>query len=151
MTRRKPVYYRNSDYEGQPHYAIEPGFRTIYSLQLCNNEHMVKALLPSMKERDPIFSIGYGPQKVGITYPDNYLKRPDRPEYNLRYDKALDESITRDVYVNDANRTTSIVNAKPAVNTVMGRQGEAISMSADNHKYTKWNETLQKFEVIDVT
>lgn len=146
MEKRKPVYNRNSDYEGRTTNMINPGYRALYSLQISNNEHIVKSLTP-----DPIFSLGYGPQDVSVTYPDDYLKRPDRPEYNLRYDKALDESITTDVYVNDPERTTSIINPRPAVNPVMSAMGDAIAMNVENTQYTKYNKTTGKIDVVDVT
>ena len=143
--QRKPVWYRNSAYEKSTTPMINPGYRTLYSLQISNNEHIVKSLMS-----DPIFSIGYGPQDVNVKYPDDYLKRPDRPEFNLRYDRQLEESITPDVYTVDANRTHDIMNPRPAVNTVMGQVGESISMSPNNNKYTKWNAETQKYEVIDI-
>ena len=84
---REPVYYRNSDYEQDPtenNYFdyINPGYRALYSLQLCNNEHIVKSLIPVLdedgneydpddpnkryKERDPIFGLGYTPTDVSV-------------------------------------------------------------------------------------
>ena len=142
--RRQPVWYRNSDYEGTPKRTIDPGYRTLYSLQISNNEHIVKSLTP-----DPIFSIGYGPHDVTTVYPDNYLKNRDYPEFNLRYDRDLEESITPDVYTVDADRTKDILNPRPAVNMVMTTMGDAMAMAPDNSKYTKWNEETQKYDIID--
>lgn len=135
--RRRDVWYRNSDAEGNPNKSIDPGWRTLYSLQLCNNEHIVESLIP---DKDKIFSIGYEPQSVNVHMPDNYLdpsyiasaeyrksddyKRP----YNLRYDKGLEEAITQDVYTVDNDRTTDIVNPRPAVNPVMANVGDAIAL-----------------------
>lgn len=63
--RRKPVWYRNDKYDkyrGRNGYtitpdssAMNPGYRSLYSLQMSNNEHIVESLLP------PMFSLGYGP------------------------------------------------------------------------------------------
>lgn len=134
---RDRVWSRNSEYEvtKAPREDINPGYRSLYSLQLANNEHIVKSLI------DPIFSLGYGPQEIGITYPDDYLK-PEyvdrytggtvvKKPYNLRYDRDLEESITSDVYTVDDNRTSSIVAPRPAVNPIMSKVGDAISLNPD--------------------
>ena len=138
---RNPVYYRNKDAEGQPTPYVEPGFRSLYSLQLANNEHIVKSLIPDKDtgdyvERDPIFSLGYGPQDVSQHYPDNYLRLKDYPEYNLRYNRGLEESITPDVYTVDGSRTKSIVKPAPAVNPKMMTIGDAISLNSQNTQYS---------------
>lgn len=75
---RDRVWSRNSEAEYRKAFReeINPGYRSLYSLQLANNEHIVKSLI------DPIFSLGYGPHELGITYPDDYLK----PEYMDRYE-----------------------------------------------------------------
>lgn len=152
METRRDVYYRNSDAEKKPSHVINPGYRTLYSLQIANNEHIVKALIPSTGEvPDPIFSLGYGPQDVNVVYPDNYLKHSDYPEFNLRYDKELDESFGYDVYQFDPERTSTIIDSKPQVNPVMGQMGEAISMAPNNSKYTVVNKETGDIEVKDVT
>lgn len=152
METRRDVYYRNSDAEKKPSHVINPGYRTLYSLQIANNEHIVKALIPSTGEApDPIFSLGYGPQDVNVVYPDNYLKHSDYPEFNLRYDKELDESFGYDVYQFDPERTSTIIDSKPQVNPVMGQMGEAISMAPNNSKYTVVNKETGDIEVKDVT
>lgn len=80
---RQPVYYRNSDYEKGPTENesspyINPGYRSLFSLQLCNNEHIVRSLIPippseddkisppnyPTKDRDKIFGLGYTPTDV---------------------------------------------------------------------------------------
>lgn len=150
---RNPVWYRNSVAEGATNANMNPGYRSLYSLQLCNNEEIVKSLI------DPIFSLGYGPQ-VDVTYPDNYLRPPfattDEPKWNLRYDRTLDETITpsasagnHDVEVVDVNREQSITAPKPAVNTVMSQLGDSISMNGTNTEYTK--NTDNGIVVDDVT
>lgn len=139
--RREDVYYRNSDAEGNPTPYIESGYRALYSLQLCNNDHIVKSLIPDIEtgqdvERDVIFSLGYGPQDVSQHYPDNYLRIKDYPEYNLRYDRGLEESITPDVYTIDKERTADVMSLKPAVNPTMISVGGAISLNDHNTKYS---------------
>lgn len=144
---RNKTYYRNSKSEGEPTSMINPGYRALYSLQLCNNEHTVKALIPSAVdpdkkvEPDATFSLGYGPQDVTVTYPDNYLKNSDNPMFNLRYDRAQEESFGSDVYTLDADRTTDILNPRPAVNPKMATIGDAISLNTHNTKYIETDES----------
>ena len=159
---RRNVWYRNADYEGgledTPVQArnrdINPGYRALYSLQLCNNEHIVRSLVPvkpgepidgkELKERDKIFGIGWKPQDVSMTYPDNYVL-PDEEwdrlpngkirAWNLRYDKAREEELSRDVWTIEDDRTEDIVNPRPAVNPVMRALGDSVSMNSDNDQY----------------
>ena len=140
---RQDVYYRNSDAEGGTNPYVNPGYRALYSLQLSNNEHIVKALVPhkdtgEMIEPDAIFSLGYGPQDVNVVYPDNYLKTKDYPAYNLRYDKQLEEQISKDVYTVDKIR--SAIKTSPMVNPVMMTLGDAISLNNDNTSYSQSDE-----------
>ncbi len=156
---RRSVWYRNSEVEGVSSMnpvtpdasvdGINPGYRALYSLQLCNNEQIMKALI------DPIFSLGYGPQEVGVTYPDNYLKEPDqplkdewgnytnkniygdKPVWNLRYDKQAEDDLGSDVDTIDEARTESIIKPRPAVNPIMSQLGDAISRNEENTVYTK--------------
>lgn len=143
---KENVYYRNKDYEASitpsPSENINPGLRSLSSLQLCNNDHIVKALLPS------IFDIGYGPQDVSVQYPDDYLKDADYPLYNLRINNQLEHQLTNKVYtIEDA---TSVTAPKPAVNPVMAALGDAISLNARNTAYTKYDTTTGKIEVVRV-
>ena len=147
---RDLVYNRNIDAEGNPDPKINPGYRALYSLQLCNNEHIVKSLI------DPIFSLGYGPQDVDVKYSKDYLKYPYQDKYygrptmtdksrawNLRYDKDQEESITSDVYTVDSDRTSDILNPRPAVNPIMSKLGDAIAISIypdDTTNYTEVDE-----------
>ena len=136
---RHGVYYRNLEYEKYPlPEYIDPGYRSLYSLQLCNNEHIVKALLPSLEDPEKIFSLGYGPQDVGVTYPDNYLKDKDNPQFNLRLDRNLEESYTPSVYT--VETAESVISPKPAVNPVMAAFGDAISLNSANTHYTRYNK-----------
>lgn len=140
------VNSRNSDVESKA--SINPGYRAIYSLQLCNNDQIVKSLI------DPIFSLGYGPQEISTTYPDNYLKYPYQDRYanhrpyqldkskawNLRYDKKLEESIDKSIYTVDQDRTKDILNPRPAVNPIMSQLGDAIAMNPSDPTNTKYTE-----------
>lgn len=127
--RTGPTWYRNSTYEpDRTNKDILPGYRALYSLQLCNNEHIVKSLL------DPVFSLGLGPKDVGVTYPDNYLKNKDDPNINLRYNRHLDESYSNDIRQIDEG---TIIKPKPSVNTIMMELGSAISLNSENTSYTE--------------
>lgn len=131
---RQPVYYRNSKYESDNQVAddagkytgigtnpdIDPGYRTLYSLQLCNNEQTVKSLL------DPIFSIGYSPTVITDT-PTNYLKYP---MYNLRYEKGKDVAIDDVSTIRDDG---TIIDPKPAINPIMLQIGDAIAINDNQH------------------
>ena len=143
---RQDVYYRNSKYEVTTDQRFNPGYRALYSLQLCNNEHMVKSLI------DPIFSLGYGPQSEDQTYsdepyyitednvtvvnPKSYLVPPysDMPPYNLRYDRMQELSVTTDVVTLDEdNNVGTIIHPKPAVNPIMATLGDAIEIEDTKH------------------
>lgn len=141
---RHGVYYRNSDAEGTPtSILMNPGYRTLFSLQIANNDHIVKSLIPSAPggDTDAVFSLGYGPQDVSIMYPDNYLTQDDAPEYNLRYDRDLEESFP-DVYTLDESRSSTTTDPKPAVNPICSiNLGDAMSMAPDNSMYTKTDGT----------
>lgn len=155
---RNDVWYRNSDYEdmtygdgtygsGAGEYpngdgpGCDPGYRSLFSLQLSNNEEIVKALI------DPIFSIGYEPQTVDVQMPVEYLNEPyrstDVPKINLRYDKHQDELNTEgrtldryDVTTIDDTRSSDVLNPRPAVNPVMSALGDSISLNELNTLYT---------------
>ena len=147
LAPRHPVYKANMDYEKQPAVGfINPGYRSLYSLQLSNNEHIVKALLPSLEEPDRIFDIGYGPQNVDVVYPDNYLKHADNPMYNLRLNRDLETSLTPSVYTND--KAEDVMNPKPAVNPPMSVLGDAISLNETNTSYTKYDKETGEIKVI---
>lgn len=169
---RKPVWYRNSDYEdmsygdgtyggGAGEYpngdgpGCDPGYRTLFSLQLSNNEEIVKALI------DPIFSLGYQPQTIDVQMPINYLNEPyrstDVPQVNLRYDKHQDELNTEgrtldtyDVTTIDPARSADVINPRPAVNPVMSTLGDSLSLNDVNTSYTKASEdTVHVQTVLD--
>lgn len=142
---RRQVYYRNSKYEGETTSFMDPGYRSLYSLQLSNNEHIVKALLPSLEEPEKIFSLGFGPENVETVYPDNYLKTGDDPLYNLRVDRNLEESYTPAVYTVES--AEDILTPKPAVNPPMFHLGDAISLNDMNTQYTEFNRETGEIEV----
>lgn len=162
--RREDVWYRNSEYESMytPNQSsgwINPGWRSLYSLQLCNNEHIVKSLIT-----DPIFGLGYLPQTpedVSI-YGDAYILPSeenlaiDDPNYpgkypnawNLRYDQGVDmaamvtPNTTYEVQTVDDERTDvaakNYVEPKPQINPVMTVVGDAISLNKMNSQYIVW-------------
>ena len=125
-TGRDPVWYRNSVAEGSPNTNINPGLRALNSLQLCNGEEVVMALVPS------IFSLGYGPQTASETFPDVVVADP--PMWNLRYDSTTDTAHTplssnNELVVGtlDESRTTSVIAPRPAVNNPMAQLGDPLS------------------------
>lgn len=107
------------------------GYRSLYSLQLANNENIVKSLAPK------IFSVGFGPEDVTVTYPDDYLINPSKEDmekpWNLRYDLRTDEtytdvlnSETKYIATIDKERSDDILSPRPAVNVPMYKVGDAI-------------------------
>lgn len=159
---RRNVWYRNADYEGgqedTPVQAksrnINPGYRALYSLQLCNNEHIVKSLIPTkpgdpideqdLREKDQIFGLGWRPQDVTTTYPDSYVLPDEELEktsagriraWNLRYDKAREKAESEDVWTIEDDRSSDIITPRPAVNPVMHVLGDGVSMNSKNDQY----------------
>lgn len=153
---RHRTYNRNKDAEGETSSEINPGYRAMYSLQLANNEHVVKALVPE------IFSIGFGPDTVDTYYEDDYLKHKQEDRYsdgrvvtnkpwNLRYDNKADKDLGEDVYTND--KLQNVQKVSPAVNPVMTKLCEAISMNPNdpqNKQYTKRDEK-NVIKIVDIT
>ena len=161
--RRELAWSRNSEAEGTP--IVNAGWRALYSLQLCNNEHIVKSMIPKkasepdgdLKDKDPIFGLGYLPQDV-TTYdptnknnsyvlPDEYNLPKNSPlgpgvypnAWNLRYDKNRElaeyAAGQPDVWTIEDDRTTSTIKPRPAVNPVMGVAGDAMSLNKANDQY----------------
>lgn len=137
---RALAWRSNSAYEdehGGP--SVNAGYRTLYSLQLCNNEHIVKSLVP------PIFDLGYGPQDVDVVYPDNYYEYSGAPfnrrgemddftkPYNLRLNKYVEDTTSHDVHTLDRNRKSTIIDPAPKVNDIMGVIGEVIISNVEDH------------------
>lgn len=160
---RQPVYYRNSMYETEPtenisSEYINPGYRAMYSLQLCNNEHIVSSLLPNVNK---IFGLGYRPTDAvpGVDVSIEISNKPvfkdpihsplyDVDEmpvtYNLRYDESKDSYFllgstankVRDISVIDPARSAGgITSPRPAVNPIMTTVGDAISINSKNSQY----------------
>ena len=139
---RHSVYYRNSKAEKTADPNINPGYRALYSLQLCNNVEIVKSMIPS------IFDLGYQPQLADMQFDIDYIssdKNPnymynDKPVVNLRYNKPLDDSLEDDVHVVDEFRTVDSIHPQPAVNPRVVKLGDAISMNDTNTSYTHVNK-----------
>lgn len=120
---RRDAWLSNSDAEDEP--TINPGFRTLYSLQMANNEHMFRSLLK------PIFDLGYYPQddseesQQAVNEQDQFLNNQSNPKWwNLRYDRESDSFITPEVQVNDT--VEGATTSKPRVAPVMGCLGDAM-------------------------
>lgn len=126
---RQKVWYRNSEYEDNRAdiYNIDPGYRSLYSLQLANNEQIVNSLLKD-PDSGKIFSLGYNPvsKNGSVTNASMYPEGSDKPEWNLRYDAEKDRSISADTFVNDPSRTSTPTAPKPAVNPIMMSIGDAV-------------------------
>jgi hypothetical protein len=106
---REKVYARSSTAEPFP--TVDAGYRALNSLQLSNNNHIVKALIdvndtmPDMSNpladdsnhyKVPNVIFAQGITDVGIDIPDDI--RMSNPKYNLLYNKTTDEQITPAVY-----------------------------------------------------
>lgn len=119
---RKPVWARSSvsPIGGEP--TVNAGYRALSSLQMANNEHIVKSLFS-----EPIFDLGYGP--TVDTMEDVNVKDP---RYNLRYNRAVDlqtQTSSEDylpVDTLDHNRESTSTDPKPKVNGIMTQVGQRI-------------------------
>ena len=146
---RREVWFRNSKAEGDPSTTINPGWRSLFSLQLCNNEHVLDAMLPDTMQ---IFSLGYGPDAIDVQYPDEYIldtsdpnhprrrvsRDPDKPDwmaYNLGLDRDMEKQISADVYTIYDDQSKTILNPIPAVNPPKFQVGDAISLNDQNAEY----------------
>lgn len=134
---RKPAWSRSSTSPVGAAPTQNAGYRALSSLQLANNEHIVKSLFSQ-----PIFDIGYGPliDRVG-TYSSADVKDP---RYNLRYNKTVDLESYRSIddrpigqeivdeighlpiETLDVNRDSTELNPKPKVNGIMAELGQRI-------------------------
>ena len=129
--KRQDVWRTNSVYEGETDPEINPGLRSLFSLQTSNNEETVIALLPT------IFSLGFTPQTVDETFPDDYREHPNPPEWNLRYDSTTDEEISPmamdefPVVQTIKPDSADILHPNPAVNPVMAQLGDAMADSTE--------------------
>ena len=120
--------------DGKP--TMNAGYRALSSLQMANNEHIVKSLFS-----EPIFTLGGGPTVDTIEKFD-----VDDPKYNLLYNRTVDiQSYTENVngephptydvdnppeYLPvdtlDHNRDSVPTNPKPKVNGIMMHMGQRI-------------------------
>ena len=152
---RRPMWRRNQKYEVTPDGEINPGYRALYSLQLSNNEHIVKSMLK------PMFTLGYGPHE-GDTESDEYYRenqdiRDDRPWdiKNLRYEENNNAFGDGWSYLDDS-RTSTNSKPKPRLNPSVLKIGDAIPMNPypleeyDNEKYTKSSDPDNKGRNIEV-
>ena len=106
---RSPVWYNSSTAPvgGEP--KVSAGYRALSSLQMANNEHIVKSLFSK-----PIFDLGYAPTVDTATTTDIR-----DPKYNLRYNKTIDDSIHQPaVGTLDPNRESTYTDPKPKVNEI---------------------------------
>lgn len=135
------IYYRNSKYEGEASTAINPGLRALSSLQLCNNEHIMRSL------RVPIFGLGYTPNEDESYVIGDNDDIPDESfdwarNWNLRYDKVLEFSESDEVHTvgmgTPPNENYGTPTApRPAVNPIMMQVGDAISLNSANTQFSK--------------
>lgn len=131
---RRDAWKSNSDVQQA---NINPGLRAMSSLQLSNNEHMIKSLLK------PIFDLGYEPQddtqesQDKVNASDKFLDNASNPKwYNLRYDKDSDQFMTNELQVND--KVKGATTSKPKVNPTMRVLGDAITLVPNhNDKYIR--------------
>lgn len=120
---RQLAWKRSSTAETEP--TMNAGYRALSSLQLANNEHIVKSMFSK-----PIFSLGYGPTVDEITEVDI-----TDPKYNLRYNRTVDietqnpggaSSDALPVDTLDTNRESTYTDPKPKVNGIMTAMGEQL-------------------------
>lgn len=118
---RAKVYARNSEVESEP--TVNAGYRALSSLQLANNEHIVKSLFSQ-----PIFDLGYGPTVDTLADVD-----VNDPKFNLRYNRTVDIASQEPVDINvlpidtlDTSRTSTPTDPKPKVNGIMAQMGERL-------------------------
>ena len=112
---RAKAWKRSSTAETAP--AMNAGYRALSSLQLANNEHIVKSLFSK-----PIFNLGYGP--TVDTLEDVNV---NDPKYNLKYNKTVEEVIGPAVYTLDPERESTPTDPKPKVNGIMTQMGERVT------------------------
>ena len=117
---RARVWKKSSTAETEP--TQSAGYRALSSLQLANNEHIVKSLFSK-----PIFSIGYGP-----TVDTMVNVNVDDPRYNLRYNKTIEESISRAVYTLDPEKASVPTNPEPKVNDILFVTGDSLNPDENN-------------------
>ena len=78
--KRSAVWHNSSTVPVNAEPTTNAGYRALSSLQMANNEHIVKSLFSK-----PIFSLGFGPTVDTETTTD-----VTNPKFNLRYNKTVD-------------------------------------------------------------
>lgn len=122
---RAKAWKRSSTAETEP--TMNAGYRALSSLQLANNDHIVKSLFSK-----PIFSLGYGPTVDTMEDAD-----VNDPRYNLRYNRTVDiysqapttDSAYLPVDTLDVNRESTPTDPKPKINGIMTAMGQRIMPS----------------------
>ena len=122
---REKAWKRSSTAETTP--TMNAGYRALNSLQLANNDHIVKSLFSK-----PIFSLGYGPTVDTLEDVD-----VNNPRYNLRYNRTVDiytqeptsDSTYLPVDTLDTNRESTPTDPKPKVNGIMTAMGQRLATS----------------------
>lgn len=113
--KRTPAWANSSTVPNDATPNLNAGYRALSSLQLANNEHIVKSLFSK-----PIFDLGYGPTVDTITTED-----PKNPNYdlrfsNLRYNKTTDDELQQPaVYTLDPDREQHYNAPAPKVDNIM--------------------------------
>lgn len=148
--KRHNVYYRNSYYEQTTDPEINPGYRAMYSLQLCNNENVFNSLIrdPEIKK---IFNLGYNQDDFVVFHPaPNDPLEKKRGLWNLLYNQTNEAAMSDDVYTIDETRTSQYSdptnNPRPAVNPIMSKIGEAMEVPVWDAATSTWkrNEKFTK-------
>ena len=126
---RALAWKRSSTAETAP--TANAGYRALSSLQMANNEHIVKSLFS-----EPIFSMGYGPTVDTITETD-----VTDPKYNLRYNRTVDlqtqptigsqkylpvDTLDKDRDTTYTEGDPNYIKPIPKVNGIMTQLGERI-------------------------
>jgi len=109
--KRNAVWRNSSTTPVGAETTVNAGYRALSSLQMSNNEHIVKSLFSK-----PIFSIGYGPTVNTTTTTD-----VTNPKFNLRYNKTVDQNAkiyAPAVETLDPDRTSTYTDPKPKVNEI---------------------------------
>ena len=71
--------------------------------------------------------------EVDVVMAQGYNNQP--PEWNLLYDRVVEESVSRDITTIDIGSTANRTHPKPAVNPIMTQIGDALSMNSQNSDY----------------
>lgn len=132
---RAKVYARNSEVEEVP--TVDAGYRALSSLQLSNNEHIVKSLLPNVLlpdvGSDIIFDIGLGPAKGPNLHVETIIPADVKdPKYNLRYNRKVEEAIGPAVYTLKPDEESTPLEPVPKVDIIL-----TVGDSLDHDKEVK--------------